>query len=96
MVHCFPGGIHKGFLDGSVGTESACNGGDTRDAGLIPGLGRSPGGGNGNPFQYSGLKKSHLQRSLAGYSPNGHKELDTIERLSMHTHNYQRESYLIT
>ena len=25
------------------------------DAGLIPGLGRSPGGGNGNPFQYSGL-----------------------------------------
>ena len=31
------------------------NGGDTRDVGLIPGLGRSPGGGHGNPFQYSCL-----------------------------------------
>ena len=29
---------------------SACNAGDTGDVGLIPGLGRSPGGGNGNPF----------------------------------------------
>ena len=31
------------------------NAGDTRDAGSIPGLGRSPGGGNGNPLQYSCL-----------------------------------------
>ena len=31
------------------------NSGDTRDLGLIPGSGRSPGGGNGNPFQYSCL-----------------------------------------
>ena len=34
------------------GKESACNAGVTGDAGLIPGLGRSPGGGNGNPCQY--------------------------------------------
>ena len=40
----------------SDGKESACNAGDVRDAGLIPGLGRSPGGGNGNPFQYSCLE----------------------------------------
>ena len=33
--------------------ESACNAGDTGDEGLIPGLGRSPGGGHGNPLQYS-------------------------------------------
>ena len=33
--------------------ESACNLGDTGDAGLIPGSGRSPGGGNGNPVQYA-------------------------------------------
>ena len=39
-----------GFPDGSVGKESACNAGDTGDAGLIPGLGRSSGGGNGNPL----------------------------------------------
>ena len=35
-----------GFPDGSVGKESTCNGGDTGDAGLISGLGRSPGEGN--------------------------------------------------
>ena len=34
-------------------------------------LGRSPGGGNGNPLQYSCLKKSHGQRSLVGYSSQG-------------------------
>ena len=32
------------------------NAGDTRDIGMIPGSGRSPGGGNSNPFQYSGLR----------------------------------------
>ena len=37
----------------------------------IPGLGVSPGGGHGNPLQYSG--KSHGQRSLAGCSPWGHR-----------------------
>ena len=34
------------------------NAGDAEDAGLIPGSGRSPGGGNGNPLQYSGLENS--------------------------------------
>ena len=38
--------------NGSVGKESACKSGDTGDAGLIPGSGKSPGGGNGNSFQY--------------------------------------------
>ena len=46
----------KGFPDGSAGKESACNAGDTGDVGLIPGSGRSPGEGNGNPLQYSSLK----------------------------------------
>ena len=36
--------------------ESACTAGDAGDMGLIPGSGRSPGGGHGNPFQYSCLK----------------------------------------
>ena len=40
----------RGFSGGSDGKESACNAGDP---GLIPGLGRSPGEGNGNPLQYS-------------------------------------------
>ena len=50
--------------------------------GSIPGLGRSPGGGHGNPLQYSCLENPCGQRSLAGYSPWGGKESDTTERLS--------------
>ena len=52
------------------------NAGDTGDAGSIPGSGRSPGEENGNPLQGSYLEKSHGQRSLTGYSPWGHKELE--------------------
>jgi len=58
------------------GKESACHVGDL---GLIPGLGRSPGGGHGNPLQYSCLENSYGQRSLVGYSPRGRKESDTTE-----------------
>ena len=65
-----------GFPGGSDGKESACNEGDL---GLIPGLGRSPGGGRGNPLQYSCPENPQGQRSLAGYSPWGCKELDTTE-----------------
>ena len=42
----------------------------------IPGWERPPGEGNGTPLQCSCLGKSHGQRSLVGYSPWGHKELD--------------------
>ena len=41
---------------GSAGKESACNAGDTRDTGSIPGSGRSHGEGNGNPLQCSCLE----------------------------------------
>ena len=43
----------KGFPGGSVGKESDLN---IWDQGLVPGLGRSPGGGHGNPHQYSCLE----------------------------------------
>ena len=59
---------------------------DPGDASLIPGAGRSSGGENGNPLQYSCLEKSHGQRNLVGYGPCSHKESDTTERLSMHTY----------
>ena len=85
---CNPG---RGFLKrgatplgGSDGKESACSVGDL---GSIPGLGRSPGRGHGNPPQYSCLENPHGQRSLEGYSPWGQKESDTTERLSTHRHN---------
>jgi len=46
------------FLGGAVVKNPPANAGDERDVGSIPGLGRSPGVGNGNPLWYSGLKNS--------------------------------------
>ena len=50
-----PTAVFLDFPDGSAGKESAQNAGDL---GLIPGLGRLPGEGNGYPLQYSGLENS--------------------------------------
>ena len=58
------------FPEGLNSKESACN---ARDLGLIPGLGRSPEGGNGYPLQYSGLENS------TDYRPWGRKESDMTE-----------------
>ena len=74
--------IRYGFPGGSDGKESACNAGDL---GSISGLGRSPGGEHGSPHQYSCLENPHRQKSLVGYSPCGHKELDMTEQLSTQT-----------
>ena len=63
----------KGFPGSLAGKESACKAGDY---GSIPGLGRSPEEGHGNPLQYSCLENPHGQRSLAGYSPWGCRESD--------------------
>ena len=68
--------MQQDFPGGSDGKVSAYS---TGDLGSIPGSGRSPGEENGNPLQYSCLEKSHGQRSLVGYIPWGHKELDTTE-----------------
>ena len=65
-----------GFPGSSDGKESTCNVGDL---GLIPELGRYPGGGHGNPLQYSYLENPHGQKSLAGCSPCGCKEMDMTE-----------------
>ena len=63
------------LVSGSEGfpSGSACSAGDP---GLIPGLGRSPGEGNGYPFQYS-----YLEHSLAGHRQWGHKESNVTEGL---------------
>ena len=45
-----------GFPGGSVGKESTCSAGDAEGVGSIPGSGRTLGGGNGNPLQYSCLE----------------------------------------
>ena len=61
-----------GFPGGSAGKESACN---EADLGLIPGLGRSPGGGHGNPVFLPGESPRTEEPSRR----RGHKELDMTE-----------------
>jgi len=66
-----------GFLAGAVLKNLPAN---TRDAGSIPGLGRSPGVGNGNSLQYFCME-NHKDSPLVGYSPWGYKELNTTEHI---------------
>ena len=74
----FPGCETRGILGfpgGSVVKNPPTNAGDV---GLISGSGRSPGGGNVNPLQYSCLENP-INRSLAVYGLWGSKESDTTE-----------------
>ena len=67
------------FLNGSAGKESTCNVGDL---GLIPGLRRAPGEGNGCPLQYSGLEKS-MDCMESWRSPWSRKESNMTEQLPL-------------
>ena len=64
------------------GKESAWNAGDTRDVGLISGSGRSPGGGNGNPFQYSCLENP---MDRGAWQRVGHNWINLA-----HTHSWEK------
>ena len=77
---------HQGLPRWLSSRESACNAGDIVDTSLIPMLGRSPGGRNGNPLQYSCLENP-MDRGAwwATYSPWDGRKSDTTERLSTHT-----------
>ena len=67
------------------GKESACNARDVGDAGSSPGLGRSPGVGNGNLLQYSCLENSIDRGNWQGtYSPWDLKESDMTEHTLTH------------
>ena len=81
----------KGFPGGSVVKNLPANAGGVDS---IPGSRRSPGEGNGNPFQYGNFLpgKFHGQRSLVGYSPWSHKEQDTTERIN---NNNRQESRVL-
>ena len=66
------------FSGGSDGKESSCTAGDL---GLIPGLGRSPEQGHGNPLQYSCLENPMDRGAWRATVPGVTKELDKTERL---------------
>ena len=79
----------NGFLGGSDGKASACNAGDP---GLIPGLGRSLGGGNGNPLQYSCLENS---TDRGAWWATVHKVTKTQKQLSMRQSNRQTNMFFL-
>ena len=81
-MNCSSLQVLKGLPQWLSGKESANHAGDAGDTGSILGSGRSPGGGYGNPLQYSWLENLHEQKKLVGYSPWGRKESDTTEQLN--------------
>ena len=76
-------GIIVGFPGGPVVKTPPANAGDIRDVDLMAGLERSPGGGNGNPFQYSRLRNP-MDRGAGQATVQGSQRSDTTERLSTH------------
>ena len=81
--------IYMGFPGGSVGKESACNAGDL---GSIPGLGKCPGGGHGNPCQYSGLEnpmdRGAWRAAVHGVTRSRTQLIDYAQHIYIHTHFY--------
>ena len=75
--------VYLGFPGGSDGKESACNPGDP---GSIPGLGRSPGDGNGNPLQYSCQEKSMDRGAWRATVPGVAKSRTRLNVLDMTEH----------
>ena len=57
---------------------------NARDMASVPGSGRSSGGGNGNPLQYSAWKIPRTEKHSRDYSPRGHNKSDVTELLSTH------------
>ena len=68
------------------------NEGDVEDVGAVPGLGRSPRGGNGNPLQYFFLENP-TDRGTWQAIVKGVKELDTPEQLSIYAHTSTSYTY---
>ena len=69
----------RNFPGGTMVKNSPASAGDAGDAGSIPGLGRCPGGGNGNSLIFL-TGRYHGQKILAGYSPWGCKESDATQQ----------------
>ena len=106
-LHLYKGNIlglyteKRGFPDGSVVKNPPANAEDARKAGSIPGSGRSPGEGNGNPLQYSCLENSmdretwwatvHVVAETDTATVHVVAETDTAEQLSTHIKKQRRQ-----
>ena len=77
--------VWQGFPGGMVVKNPPANAGDTRDSGLIPGMGQFRGGGNGNPLQYSCLGNP-MDRGDWWAIVHGVAESGTAEHTHTHTH----------
>ena len=73
-----------GFPGDASVKETAASAGDVRDIGSIPGLGRSPGGGLGNPLQYSCLKNPKDRGAWKAMVHTVTKSLTCLKRGSIH------------
>ena len=79
-------GAHQGLPPWLSSKESTFNAGAAGDIGLIPGLGRSPGGGHGNPLQYSFLENPMDRGAWQATVHRVKKSQTLLKRLSTHTH----------
>ena len=75
----------KALFQARSGSEVKASASNVGDLGLIPGLGRSPGEGNGNPFQYSCLGNPMDRGAWRGTVPGVTKDLDTTQQLNNNT-----------
>ena len=85
--------IYIHTLAGTVVKNLPANAGGVGNSGLIPGFGRSSGGGNGNPLQYSCLENfmdSRAQRAIVQGGANSWKQLNAHICNVTHTHMYSR------
>ena len=80
-----PGHETRGFPTGAVVKNPPSTAGDARDVGSVPGLGRSPGGGNGNPHQFSCLENS---MDRGGWWATVHGVAKSQKQLITHTHTH--------
>ena len=78
----------KGFPGGSVVKQPLANAGNSRDSHSIPGLGRTPGEGNDNPFQYSCLENPIDREAWRATVHGFAKELNMTEHTHTHTHTH--------
>ena len=85
-----------GFPDGSGGKESAYNARNVGDAGAVPGWGRSPGGGHGNPLQYSCQEIPMDRGAWRATVYRVAKSRTQLKRLSTEPIHLKTDKYLLT